>query len=53
MRAQVTDQVHPEVVVVPGGWSEANANLLTEDQTLDPISGFPSFRSAVCRIEPA
>ena len=53
MRAQVTDQVHPEVVVVPAGWAKANANLLTDGEKLDPVSGFPAFRSAVCRVEPA
>jgi anaerobic selenocysteine-containing dehydrogenase len=51
MRARVTTRVHPECVVVPAGWSDANANLLTDDAELDPISGFPLFRSGVCRVE--
>jgi len=51
LRARVTARVHPECVVVPAGWSDANVNLLTDDAALDPISGFPLFRSGVCRIE--
>jgi anaerobic selenocysteine-containing dehydrogenase len=53
LRAWVTARVHPECVVVQAGWSDANANLLTDDAELDPISGFPVFRSGVCRVEPA
>jgi anaerobic selenocysteine-containing dehydrogenase len=52
MRLQVTTDVRPDVVVMPAGWEEANANLLIDGQRLDPISGFPAFRSGVCRLEP-
>jgi anaerobic selenocysteine-containing dehydrogenase len=52
LRAVVTEDVHPECVVVPAGWAEANPNLLISDARRDPISGFPAFRSGVCRIEP-
>jgi len=50
--ARVTDRVHPGCVVIPAGWDEANANLLTDETILDPVTGFPGFRSGVCRIEP-
>lgn len=50
---RVTEDVHPEAAVLPAGWSEANANELTDDGRLDPLSGFPAFRSGVCRVEPA
>jgi formylmethanofuran dehydrogenase subunit D len=49
--AKVGDRVHPETVVIPHGWATANANLLTDAEVLDPISGFPGFRSGVCRVE--
>jgi anaerobic selenocysteine-containing dehydrogenase len=52
MRARVTDRVHPEIAVVPAGWATASANELTTLDHLDPISGFPVFRSQVCRLEP-
>jgi anaerobic selenocysteine-containing dehydrogenase len=53
MLARVTDRVHPRAVVVPAGWAQANANLLTDAKALDPISGFPAFRGGACRVEPA
>lgn len=52
LAARVTDRVHPETVVLPNGWPQANANLLVDGDDLDPISGFPAFRSAICRLEP-
>jgi hypothetical protein len=40
---------------MPHGWETANVNLLsgTELEDLDPISGFPCFRSTPVRLEPA
>lgn len=52
MRAVVTPDVHPECIVMPAGWHQANPNLLIADDKRDPISGFPAFRSGVCRVEP-
>jgi anaerobic selenocysteine-containing dehydrogenase len=52
MHVKVTTRVRPDCVVVPAGWSGANANLLTDDGTFDPVTGFPAFRSGVCRLEP-
>jgi anaerobic selenocysteine-containing dehydrogenase len=51
MRVRVTERVHPESVVVPAGWARASANQLTDPEARDPISGFPAFRSLVCRVE--
>jgi anaerobic selenocysteine-containing dehydrogenase len=51
IRAVVTDNVHPECVVMPAGWAEANPNRLIAGDDRDPISGFPAFRSGVCRLE--
>ena len=51
LTAVVTTDVHPECVVMPAGWKEANANLLVSHERRDPISGFPAFRSGVCRLE--
>jgi len=52
MRAQVTDTVPLGVVSAPHGWAEADVNLLIPDDGLDPISGFPPFRSSLCQVEP-
>jgi anaerobic selenocysteine-containing dehydrogenase len=51
MRARVTDTLPPGVVNAPHGWAEADVNLLIPDDGLDPISGFPPFRSSLCQIE--
>ena len=41
----VSDQdTLPGVIQMAHGWDEANANLLTDDQDLDPISGFPNMK---------
>jgi hypothetical protein len=34
-----------------GGWADANANRLIDGSRRDPISGFPAFRAAICRLE--
>ncbi len=52
IRAVVTDDVHPESVVMPAGWDQANPNRLIATEQRDPISGFPAFRSGICRLEP-
>ncbi|MBK1709141.1 molybdopterin-containing oxidoreductase family protein [Marichromatium gracile] len=50
--AQVTERIKPGVVHCVHGWNEANVNLLTDDVHLDPISGFPPFKSGLCEIRP-
>jgi anaerobic selenocysteine-containing dehydrogenase len=50
MKAQVTEDIHPKVVSIQHGWNEANANLLTDDEARDPVSGFVSFKSLMCRV---
>jgi anaerobic selenocysteine-containing dehydrogenase len=52
LRLAVTADVRPDVAVMPAGWEEANANLVVDGERRDPISGFPAFRSGVCRLEP-
>ena len=53
LRARLTEDIPPGVVSVQHGWSEANANILTDDEARDPISGYPSFRSALVRVTKA
>ena len=49
--AELTDRLQPGVVHCFHGWAEANVNELTDDRALDPISGFPPFKSALCNVE--
>jgi anaerobic selenocysteine-containing dehydrogenase len=48
MLSRIDHGVVPGAVFVPHGWAEANANVLTDDADLDPISGFPEFRAVAC-----
>ncbi|OQX02848.1 MAG: molybdopterin oxidoreductase [Thiothrix lacustris] len=49
-RAAVTDIMKPGVVHCFHGWNNANINELTDDTQLDPISGFPPFKSLLCEV---
>jgi anaerobic selenocysteine-containing dehydrogenase len=52
MKAKVTSTILKGVVSLPHHWpGDANANILVDDQTLDPISGFPPFKSQLCQVE--
>jgi anaerobic selenocysteine-containing dehydrogenase len=53
VEADVTDRVQPGVVHVYHGWAEANVNELTDHRALDPLSGYPPLKSALCEIRPA
>ena len=50
LKAKVTADIHPQVVCLNHGWEEANANMLVDDTARDPISGYPSFKSLLCRV---
>ncbi|MCB1619202.1 MAG: molybdopterin-dependent oxidoreductase [Thiothrix sp.] len=48
--ADVTDIMKPGVVHAFHGWNNANINELTDGAALDPISGFPPFKSLLCEV---
>jgi len=50
LQAWITDVMPPGVVSAPHGWADADVNLLIPDAELDPISGFPPFRSSLCQV---
>ena len=52
LKADVTDTTLPGVVHIPHQWpGEANVNILADNQTLDPISGFAPFKSQLCQVK--
>jgi anaerobic selenocysteine-containing dehydrogenase len=55
MKARISEAVHPGVVRIAWGWGEVdpecNVNNLTDDDRRDPVTGTPSNRSFMCRIE--
>ena len=51
VRANLTQMVLPGVVHMYHAYAEADVNLLFEGDYLDPLSGFPGFKSALCKVE--
>lgn len=51
-RAKVGAMVREGDVHMYHDWPQANANDLLDGDYVDPISGFPGYRSSLCRIEP-
>jgi anaerobic selenocysteine-containing dehydrogenase len=51
VRANLTEMVAPGVVNMYHGYPEANVNELIDPEYLDPISGFPGFKSLVCQLQ--
>jgi anaerobic selenocysteine-containing dehydrogenase len=51
VKANLTQMVQPGVIPMFHGHPEADVNLLFDDDYLDPLSGFPGFKSALCKIE--
>jgi len=47
----ITSSCLPGVVNVYHGAGDKDINLLMDDHYLDPVSGFPGFKSYCCRIE--
>jgi anaerobic selenocysteine-containing dehydrogenase len=50
LKARLTPDILPKVLSLQHGWEEANANLLTAYQPYDPISGYPAFKTTLCRV---
>ena len=50
VRANLTETVLPGVVHMFHGIAEADVNSLIEPDYLDPISGFPGFKSVRCQV---
>lgn len=48
--ARCTTSILPGIISMSHGWEKANANLLTDDHDLDPVTGFPAARSLLARI---
>ena len=51
LQASITPTLPPGLVSAPHGWANADVNLLIPDAGLDPISGFPPFKSSLCQVQ--
>ena len=52
VKANITNLAQPGVVHVYHGWAQADVNTILA-RTLDPISGFPAFKSQFCQVRKA
>ena len=50
VKANLSYKVDPGMVYFYHGYSEADANLLTDNEALDPYSGFPAYRDTRVQI---
>lgn len=50
LKAKITPDILPQVLSLQHGWEEANANLLTDNEPHDPVSGYPAFKTTPCRV---
>jgi len=50
VKIKLDKYIHPKVVGMSHGWSEANVNLLTDWAEADPLSGFPNLKRIPCNI---
>jgi anaerobic selenocysteine-containing dehydrogenase len=50
VKVNLTEAVSPGVVNIAHGNPRADVNLLIEPDYLDPVSGFPGFKSLLCEV---
>jgi anaerobic selenocysteine-containing dehydrogenase len=50
MKAKLTENIHPRCVSIEHGWADANANILTNNEELDPVTASPNLKSIPCRV---
>jgi anaerobic selenocysteine-containing dehydrogenase len=50
VRANLSEIVQPGVANIYHAWPDADVNLLIQPDYLDPISGFPGFKSLLCEV---
>ncbi|MGI9862386.1 molybdopterin-dependent oxidoreductase [Moorella naiadis] len=49
--ANLTPAVRPGVIHMYHGYTEADVNLLVAADYLDPLSGYPGYKSLLCKVE--
>jgi anaerobic selenocysteine-containing dehydrogenase len=51
VKANLTEVVPPGVINIFHGYREPEINTLVEPDYLDPVSGFPGFKSLLCEVK--
>jgi anaerobic selenocysteine-containing dehydrogenase len=52
-KANIVKGLKKGIVAMCHGWDKANVNELTDNSSLDPISGFPGLKGFFCKVEKA
>ena len=52
LKAQLTETIAPTSVYVPGGWEEANYNVLGIEDDICAISSQANYMQCLCRVSP-
>jgi anaerobic selenocysteine-containing dehydrogenase len=50
IKAKTTPRILPRLVNIAHGWRNANVNLLTDERSADPVTGYPNLKSGLCSI---
>jgi formate dehydrogenase (coenzyme F420) alpha subunit len=50
IKATINKYIRPDVVSIPLGWEKSNVNTLTSYEGRDPITGYPAYKSLLCKI---
>ena len=53
VKARITNTLPPGLVNIFHGWPEIELNHMIDPEYLDPISGFPGFKSLLCNVQKA
>jgi len=51
IKVKLVESIHPRVVSILHGCSQANANVLTDHELRDQTLGTPELRALLCRVE--
>jgi anaerobic selenocysteine-containing dehydrogenase len=51
VKANLTEVVPPGVINIFHGYREPEVNTLVDPDYLDPVSGFPGFKSLLCEVK--
>jgi len=51
VKANLTEKVPPGVANMLHGYPEADVNQLIDPDYLDPVSGYPGFKSLLCEVK--
>jgi anaerobic selenocysteine-containing dehydrogenase len=50
IKAKLTEDILPNVINIPHGWSQSNVNVLTDEKPIDPVTGYPTLKCLLCKI---